>query len=248
MSTVTLDFADRVVSVRLRPSGEVFDGPFLEDLLAACGAVAERDDVSVALLSAEESVFASEWAADLLNSSAADQPLRACSALAELPVPVVAAVGGQISGAGLELALACDLRLAAADARFAVTELTCGRLPAAGSIQRLARLVGRSWAAWLLLTGEAIDAGTAMSIGLVNAVQPADRLASEAEALARAIASRGPLAVRYAKEALRQGLEMPLAQALQHELNLATLLQTSRDRTEGVSAFLEKRSPEFRGE
>jgi enoyl-CoA hydratase/carnithine racemase len=99
----------------------------------------------------------------------------------------------------------------------------------------------------MILTGEPVDAHEALRIGLVSAVVPRDRLAAEAEAIADRIAERGPIAVRYAKEAVRRGLEMPLEQAFRYETDLTIILQTTEDRMEGVSAFLEKRNPKFKG-
>jgi enoyl-CoA hydratase/carnithine racemase len=168
--------------------------------------------------------------------------------LAEQPQPVIAAVSGRVSGGGLALALASDLRVAADDARFAVTELTAGRLPAGGVIARLTRLIGPGNAGWMLLGGEPIGAQDALRVGLVSEVVPAGQLPERAQAIAARIAERGPLAVRYAKEAVRRGLEMPLEQALRFETDLTVILQTTADRAEGVRAFMEKRAPEFKGE
>jgi enoyl-CoA hydratase/carnithine racemase len=161
--------------------------------------------------------------------------------------PVICAVNGDATSAGLELALACDLRIAAEGARFSLPETASGLLPMAGGSQRLPRLVGRGEALRLLLLAEPIDAAEALRIGLVSAVVPGERLLAEAEALAFRLASRGPIALRYAKEAVRRGLEQPLDQALRFETDLTVILQTTEDRAEGVRAFLEKREPRFRG-
>jgi enoyl-CoA hydratase len=117
----------------------------------------------------------------------------------------------------------------------------------AGGTQRLARIVGRAAALELVLTAEPIDAQTALRIGLVSQVVPREHLLAEASALAERIAARGPIAVRYAKEAVSQGLDMSLEQALRFETDLTIILQTTEDRAEGVRAFLEKREPEFHG-
>jgi enoyl-CoA hydratase len=169
------------------------------------------------------------------------------SCLAELSRPVVCAVNGDALSAGLELAMACDVRIAAEGARFGLPETAMGLVPMGGGTQRLSRLVGRGRALEMVLTAEPVDAQEALRIGLVSAVVPAARLMAEAEAVAGHIAERGPLAVRYAKEAVQRGLEMPLEQALRYETDLTIILQTTEDRGEGVRAFLEKRKPEFKG-
>jgi enoyl-CoA hydratase len=169
------------------------------------------------------------------------------ASLADLPRPVVCAIQGEALSAGLELALACDVRVAAEDARLGLPETKLGLIPMGGGTQRLARLVGRGKALEMILTGEPVDAQEALRIGLVSATAPRDKLAAEVEAIAGRIAERGPIAVRYAKEAVRRGLEMPLEQALRYETDLTIILQTTEDRTEGVSAFLEKRTPKFKG-
>ena len=135
----------------------------------------------------------------------------------------------------------------AGDARLGWPETALGLVPMGGGTQRLARLVGRGKALEMILTGEPVDAREALRIGLVSAVVPRDRLAAEAEAVAARIAERGPIAVRYAKEAISLGLDMTLEQALRYETDLTVILQTTRDRAEGVRAFLEKRSPKFEG-
>jgi enoyl-CoA hydratase/carnithine racemase len=167
--------------------------------------------------------------------------------LAQMPRPVICALNGDALSAGLELALACDIRLAGPEARFAFPEIGWGLIPMAGGTQRLARIVGRAAALEVLLTAEPIDAQTALRIGLVSQIAPRDRLLAEASALAGRIAARGPIAVRYAKEAVSQGLDMSLEQALRFETDLTIILQTTEDRAEGVRAFLEKRAPEFHG-
>jgi enoyl-CoA hydratase len=160
---------------------------------------------------------------------------------------VVCAINGDAIGAGLELALACDVRIAADGATLSVPEVSLGLLPLAGGTQRLPRLIGRGKALEMILTGEPIDTQEALRVGLVSAVVPRERLLAEAEAIASRIAERGPLAVRYAKEAIARGLEMPLEQALRFETDLTIILQTTEDRAEGVRAFLEKRKAEFKG-
>jgi enoyl-CoA hydratase/carnithine racemase len=183
-----------------------------------------------------------------LDAFAPDGPGDAFIPLADLDLPVVAALDGDVSSAGLALALCADIRIASDRATFAVPEVSDGHMPLAGSIGRLVRAVGRGAALSLILTAEPVDAATALRIGLVSEVVSEDRLDDRAMEIAAQIAKRGPVAVRYAKEAVARGAEMPLEQALRIETDLTILLQASADRAEGVQAFAEKREPEFKGE
>jgi enoyl-CoA hydratase len=148
----------------------------------------------------------------------------------------------------MELALAADLRVAAQNAGFTMGQLGRGRMPCYGGTQRLPRLIGVAHALRMLLTGAAIDGGEAMRLGLVTYVTPGraalERVAGE---VVRAITSRGPVAARLAKEAVRKGCDLTLDQGIRLEEDLYALLQTTADRAEGVRAFLDKRKPLFRG-
>ena len=164
-----------------------------------------------------------------------------------LPKPVIAAVNGFALGGGCELAMACTLRIAADTAKFGQPEVNLGLIPGYAGSQRLPRLVGRGRALELLLTGQQISAEEAWRIGLVNRVVPAAQLAAEAAALARTLASKAPIAVRYILDAVRGGLEMPLADAQELEATLFGLVASTEDMREGTSAFLQKRAPAFTG-
>jgi len=170
------------------------------------------------------------------------------TSLASIKRPVVAAINGDALGQGLELALSCDIRLASQKAHFSLPQVSMGLIPMDGGTQRLPRLVGRSKAIELILSAETIDAEEALAIGLVNKVVAEEDLASHVEAVAKAIASKGPVALQYAKEAVNRGLDLTLNQGLRLEVDLYSLLQTTHDRQEGIKAFLEKRRPEFRGQ
>jgi len=169
------------------------------------------------------------------------------SPVAGLCCPVIAAVNGKIEGRALELALACDIRIASRSARFAFPGITKGIIPADGATQRLPRLVGRAKAMELLLTGETISANKALSIGLVNKLVPRAALLPAALEMGKEMAGKATLSLQYCKEAVLKGLDMTLEQGLRLEGDLYYLLHTTQDRTEGIMAFREKRKPVFKG-
>jgi enoyl-CoA hydratase len=161
--------------------------------------------------------------------------------------PVIAAVAGLCLGGGCELAMALDLIVAAESARFGQPEINIGVIPGAGGTQRLTRAVGKSVAMEMILTGEPIDAREAHRLGLVARVVPNELVVEDALALAAKIATKSPLALRLAKEAVNAAYEMSLTDALAHERRLFYLLFASEDQKEGMAAFLEKRAPDFTG-
>ena len=167
--------------------------------------------------------------------------------IATLPQPTIAVIQGQARGQGMELAMACDLRVASDDARFSMTHIDSDEMPFDGGTQRLPRLVGRTKAMELILTGHTLDARTAGRLGLVNRIVPSDELVPSAMKMAEDLSSKGPIALRYAKEAVMKGLDMTLEQGLRLEADLYYLLHTTHDRREGIKAFREKRTPEFSG-
>lgn len=237
-----------VAHIDVSPPGELHDRAFTEALVDAAAAVAGRDDVRVAVLAG---TFGRGWDPAALEEPADLPGLSRLSAgieaIASIPQPVVAAVSGAAHSAGLELALACDIRLAAEDATFSLPETELGALPLAGGTQRLPRAVGRAAALRLVLLGETIDAAEAKRIGLVSRVAAVSELEAAARNVAEAIAERGPIATRLAKEAVHRGAEMTLEQALRYELDLTVLLQSTADRAEGVRAFAARRPPRFIG-
>jgi enoyl-CoA hydratase len=161
--------------------------------------------------------------------------------------PVIAAVAGWCLGGGCELAMALDLIVAGESARFGQPEINLGVMPGAGGTQRLTRAVGKSAAMEMILTGEPIDAREARRLGLVARVVPNELVVEDALALAARIATKSPLALRLAKEAVNAAYEMSLTEALAHERRLFYLLFASEDQKEGMAAFLEKRDPDFKG-
>jgi enoyl-CoA hydratase len=169
------------------------------------------------------------------------------SRLERLGKPSIAAIHGYALGGGLELAIACTLRIAAEGARLGLPETTLAIIPGYGGTQRLGRLVGRGRALEMILTGEPIDAREAHRIGLVNRVVPATDLLPTAEDLARTLLARGPVALRCALQAVQDGLEMSQTEGLALEAALFGLTCATDDMREGTRAFLEKRKPSFRG-
>ncbi|HLL75233.1 MAG TPA: enoyl-CoA hydratase-related protein [Pyrinomonadaceae bacterium] len=170
------------------------------------------------------------------------------TAVDTFPKPVIAMINGFCLGGGCELAMSCDLRVASEKARFGQPEINLGIIPGGGGTQRLTRLVGESKAMELILTGEMIDAQTALSLGLVNRVVPHEELESKTMEMANLIAAKSPVALRMAKEAVKTAARSTLDEGLRREIDLFALCFSSRDKDEGVSAFLEKRKPEFTGE
>ncbi|MCP5068485.1 MAG: enoyl-CoA hydratase/isomerase family protein [bacterium] len=161
--------------------------------------------------------------------------------------PMIAAVNGYCLAGGLEIALACDLRIASENASFGLPEVTRGMIPGAGGTQRLPRLIGPERALDLILSGRRIDAVEAERIGLVSRVVSSGDLIGESLRVASSIAENGPLAVRAAKAAVWRGLDRPLEDGLRLEQLLAEPVRQSEDALEGPRAFLEKRKPEFKG-
>jgi E-phenylitaconyl-CoA hydratase len=160
---------------------------------------------------------------------------------------MICAVNGYALAGGMELALACDIRIASVNAQFGQSEVCVGSIPAAGGTQRLPRMVGLSDAMLMMLTGDRIDAEQALRIGLVSRVVPLEDLGRTAREIALRIAANAPLAVRAVKRLVREGLDLPLLSAIQSEQFALGLLRDTQDRIEGRLAFQEKRRPVYRG-
>jgi enoyl-CoA hydratase len=225
----------------------------VQECQAALDALAADEDAGVLIVTgAGESSFVS--GADINDIRARDgrDGLAAINSslfarLERFPRPTIAAVNGYALGGGCELALACDIRVAADSARFGQPELGLGIIPGAGATQRLPRIVGLGWAKHLVLTGEIIDARQALEIGLVTAIMPASQLQMRARELAKRILRQGPLAARLAKLALNASARVDLDSGLLIETLAQALCYSSEDKKEGTAAFLEKRKPRFTG-
>ena len=163
------------------------------------------------------------------------------------PKPLIAMVNGFCLGGGNELALACDIRICSENAKFSQPEINLGIIPGGGGTQRLTRLIGEGRAMELILSGDMIDAPTAERFGLVNHVYPAAELREKTMEFAAKMAEKAPIALRFAKEAVKFASRSNLDEGLRREIDLFALCFATEDKTEGVSAFLEKRKPEFKG-
>ncbi|MEP6733856.1 MAG: enoyl-CoA hydratase/isomerase family protein [bacterium] len=208
---------------------------------------------AIVLTGAGEKSFAAGGDINELAQRSLDEQCRVMAngsvfgAVRRVKTPVIAAINGICLGGGLELALSCDLRIAASHARFGQPEVNIGLIPGGGGTQMLPRVVGMGNALRLVLTGDIIDAAEALRIGLVNEVVPAAELRGRALAVATQIASKAPMAARAAKEATRIALDLPFEEGRELEVALFERCFASEDRVEGVSAFLAKRPAVFRG-
>jgi enoyl-CoA hydratase/carnithine racemase len=254
---ITYTVAEHVATVTLnRPDvHNAMNEAMRRDLTRCFDAVATDEDVKVVVVTgAGERAFSAgadirEFVEPLVPVRFRDQRRRLDfrQAMDRCAQPIIAAVNGFALGGGLELALACDIRIAAVDATLGLTEINLAIIPGGGGTQRLPRLVGRGKALEMILTGARLPADEALRIGLVERVVPAGEALKAATELARTIAGKAPVALRYAKEAVVKGLELPLADGLRLEGDLSTLLRTTEDRLEGAKAFLEKRPPRWTG-
>lgn len=238
---VQLDIADGVAWVTL--GGARIDVDTAQALCDAAERIALDESVGVAVVQGSGGAFCT----GVDGGGTWEERHDWIAAVAALTVPVVAAIAGDAIGEGAELALACDLRVASSAARFAFPHLGQRRLPRHGATQRLPRMIGRTRALDLLLSGRRVGAREAERIGLVSEVVPAAQLAAAVRRVVAELSAKGPIALRLAKEAVLKGLDLTLDQGIRLEQDLYVLLQTTADRVEGIKAFRGKRRPKFRG-
>ena len=226
--------------------GPVF-GPITMDQLTdeltdLCTEIGSNGETRVIILGGVEEIPFS------VESAVPGTVLRSLSEpIAGLDLPVIAAINGDAIGQGLELALACDMRISTGASHFGFPHIQKGFIPRDGGTQRLSRLVGRSKALEMILTGEMIDAQEAYRIGLVNKIISSEDLMAVVIKMAQEMASKAPFSLKYAKETIYKGMDLTLEQGLRLESDLYLLLHTTKDRTEGIEAFREKRTPTFEG-
>ena len=225
----------------------------LAELAGTLDRAAVDDEIRCVVLTGNRQVFAA--GADVKEMAALDavglwKDARPAywRTVRDFPKPLIAAVNGHCLGGGFELALHADLIVAGRDALFGQPEIRLGIMPGAGGTQRLARTVGKSLAMRMILGGEPIDAQRAFDAGLLAELTEPELALETALDIARTIAKRSPIAVRLAKEAVLRAYETPLAQGLELERKAYLFLAATEDRNEGISAFLERREPRFRGE
>jgi enoyl-CoA hydratase len=252
---LTVTIADRVATVTLNhPPSNVLATAVLEELDHVFGAMEAMEAVRVIILTASGRFFCPggdiqelaqlQRAQQGTEVSARGQALM--NRIERFDKPVIAAINGPCLGGGLELAMACHMRVAAAGVQLGLPEVKLGLIPGFGGTQRLPRIIGPSKAAELILTGESITSEEALAIGLVNRVVPAGEVLAQAQILAGMITQKGRLAIQSALRAIRAGLDSPLAEGLARESELFGSLCETPDKKEGTAAFLEKRVPKFK--
>ncbi len=251
--TETTD-AEHVSVVRIdRPSKRnALDGPTREALVDALEGAVDEGARAIVLTGSEGTFAAGADLAEMKARSVEEQREfiampRMYEAIEALDAPVIAAINGHALGAGLELALACDVRLAASSAKLGSPEVRLGLIPGGGGTQRLPRLVGLGQAMRLVLTGDAVEADEARELGLVEQVAAPDALETQAVELAGRMARWSPVALAAAKAALRESWRTHQAEGLRREIDAFAEVFASHDAQEGIEAFLEKRDPEFQG-
>jgi enoyl-CoA hydratase len=252
--SLTVDQKVAILTIS-NPPVNALDEQVIREMEEVISQLRESDDVGVVIVTgAGEKAFVA--GADIrqfsgLDRTAGEQLARngqeVFNKLSQIPFPVICAVNGFALGGGCELALACDIRVVAENAKLGLPEVSLAIIPGYGGTQRLPRVVGVGKAMDLILTGDPITAEEAYRIGLADRlVKPGEAL-SEAQNMAKRILSRGPLAVMSAKKAIQHGIQKSFAEGLQLEANLFGFLCESQDKEEGAKAFLQKRQPEFQG-
>jgi enoyl-CoA hydratase/carnithine racemase len=252
---VNVEIGDGIGTIRLgRPPMNALNTQVQEELRAAAQEAAGSDEVRAVIVYGGEKVFAA--GADITEFTTTtfqEMTVRAAAlssafdAVARIPKPVVAAITGYALGGGCELALACDWRVVAEDAKLGQPEIKLGIIPGAGGTQRLARLVGPARAKDLVFSGRMVDAAEALRIGLADRVVPAADVYAAAVELLKPYVTGPAMALRAAKQAIDGGLSMDLASGLALESHLFAGLFATDDRVEGTTAFVEKRKPKFTG-
>jgi enoyl-CoA hydratase len=251
--TISLKKTDHVMVISVTRLGDPGEAVRCADELGeVCAEINHEEEIRVVVLTGvDEKSFVMEMGingeAPTENNESQKRFYSLGNPIAKLDRPVIVAISGDAIGQGLELALACDIRITSETSRVGFPQIKTGHIPWDGGTQRLSRLVGKSKALEMILTGELIDAKEALQIGLVHKVVPNKDLTEVTMKMAKEMASKGPIALRYTKEAVYKGMDMTLEQGLRLEADLYLLIHTSKDRSEGIQAFRHKKTPRFEG-
>lgn len=258
MNNIIIEKENQVATVTInRPASlNALNKETLEELLTCFKEFSKDEKTKVIILTGSgEKAFVAGADISFMQSLTAHEGRKfgklghlVMSTIENSPQPVIAAINGFALGGGCELALACDMRFASDNAKFGQPEVNLGVIPGFGGTQRLPRLIGKGLANELLLTGNIIDSTEALRIGLVNRIYSQTELLSACKAIAKTIAIKGSVAVRLCKEAVNHGVEMDLNRGCAYEADLFALCFASDEQTEGMTAFLEKRTPKFEPE
>ena len=257
-SEVAIEREDRLAIVTVNRPGvlNALNVAVLEEMRMVLRHLAEDEEVGVVILTgAGKKAFIA--GADIKEMSLlSPMEMEAFSRLGQdvadllqrMEKPTIAAINGFALGGGCEIAMACDIRIMAETAQIGLPEVSLGIVSGFGGTQRALRLVGRGWAAHMIFTADRLDAATAERIRLVEKVVPPSKLLDEARAVAHRILARGPISIKLSKRALNLAAEVPLAEGLRYEAEIFGLISSTKDRQEGMRAFIEKRKPRFKGE
>lgn len=253
--TIVFEKADGIATITLnRPKVyNAINNELLHEIALATDLIANDKEIKALIITGGSKVFAAGGDISYMvtaDTVQAEKFMTAChhtlDKLAHMEIPVIAAISGMALGGGCEIALSCDIRIAAQGTVFGLPEINLGIFPGGGGTQRLARLVGSGWANYMIMSGQTIDSDTALKIGLVTAVYPAENLMAEAYLLARGLADKSRIAMRTLKRSIAYGENVDLPSGLLFEQKTWALLFASDDAREGMKAFLEKRKPVFK--
>ncbi len=253
-NSILIETRGKVGMVTLnRPKAmNALNAELMQELVRAVQAYDADENIGAILITGNERAFAA--GADIktmvdanVTDMLADSFVELFDGLLKVKKPIIAAVAGFALGGGCELAMSCDLIIAAENARFGQPEVTIGVIPGAGGTQRLTHAVGKALAMEMVLNNRTLSAGEALLHGLINKVVLNERYLDEALLLASEVAERAPLAVRLGKEAVNKAFELPLSEGLESERRAFYMLFASQDQKEGMQAFIEKRKAEWRG-
>jgi enoyl-CoA hydratase len=253
-TSILTETRDRVGLITLnRPQAlNALNGQLLTELVQALSAFDADEAIGAMVLTGSPRAFAAgadikEMAEASVTDMLASGYIELFDGIRKIKKPLIAAVSGFALGGGCELALSCDMIIASETAKFGLPEVTLGVIPGAGGTQRMARAVGKALAMEIILNNRLLSAAEAAHFGLVNRILPVERYLDEALTLAAEIASRAPIAARFAKEAINQAFEGSLTETLADERRLFYLLFATSDQKEGMRAFIEKRKAEWKG-